>query len=68
MMDDQALLDLATGLAVRAGAEILAIRQRGFQVHRKADQSVVTEADKAAEAIIVSGLRAALPGRSHIVR
>jgi len=61
-MDDTALLDLAAGLAERAGATILAIRDRGFQIERKADHSAVTEADRAAEAIILSGLRAALPG------
>jgi 3'(2'), 5'-bisphosphate nucleotidase len=62
MMDDAALLDLAASLAAEAGAAILAIRQRGFQVQHKADRSVVTEADHAAEAIIVAGLRQALPG------
>src|ERR1700722_16973399 len=61
MMDDAALLTLAADLAARAGAEILAIRDRGFQVHRKPDHSVVTEADHAAEKIIVAGLRDALP-------
>jgi 3'(2'), 5'-bisphosphate nucleotidase len=61
-MDDPALLILATDLAERAGAEIRAIRDRGFQVHRKADHSVVTEADHAAEAIILAGLRQVLPG------
>jgi 3'(2'), 5'-bisphosphate nucleotidase len=61
MTDDSALLAMASDLAVRAGAEILAIRDRGFQVHRKADQSVVTDADSAAEAIILAGLHAALP-------
>lgn len=62
MMDDNALLALATTLAERAGAEILAIRARGFQVERKADHSLVTEADHAAETIILAGLRRALPG------
>jgi 3'(2'), 5'-bisphosphate nucleotidase len=62
MMDDLALLDLATELALRAGTEILSIRDRGFEVQRKADASVVTEADHAAEAIILTGLRGALPG------
>jgi 3'(2'), 5'-bisphosphate nucleotidase len=62
MMEDTALLALAADLAGRAGARILAIRARGFQVQRKADRSVVTEADHAAEAIIVAGLRDALPG------
>jgi 3'(2'), 5'-bisphosphate nucleotidase len=62
MMDNAALLALATDLARKAGAEIRTIRDRGFQVHRKADHSVVTEADHAAEAIILAGLRSALPG------
>jgi 3'(2'), 5'-bisphosphate nucleotidase len=61
-MDDRLLLALASSLAERAGAEIRAIRDRGFQVHHKPDHSVVTEADHAAEAIIVAGLRQALPG------
>jgi len=61
-MDDAGLLELAAELADRAGAEIRAIRHRGFQVQHKADQSVVTEADRAAEALILAGLRAALPG------
>jgi 3'(2'), 5'-bisphosphate nucleotidase len=62
MMDDAALLALATALAEQAGATIRTIRDRGFQVDQKADHSVVTEADHAAEAIILAGLRKALPG------
>jgi 3'(2'), 5'-bisphosphate nucleotidase len=62
MMDDAALLELTADLATRAGATILAIRDRGFKVQHKADRSVVTEADHAAEAIIVAGLRDVLPG------
>ncbi len=61
-MDDHALLALATDLVEQAAAEIQIIRGRGFQVHHKADRSVVTEADHAAEAIILAGLRQALPG------
>jgi 3'(2'), 5'-bisphosphate nucleotidase len=60
-MTEVELLELACGLAIRAGEEILAIRARGFAVSRKADRSVVTEADHAAEAIIAAGLRAATP-------
>jgi 3'(2'), 5'-bisphosphate nucleotidase len=60
-MDDQALLALAARLAEQAGAAILAVRARGFAVECKADHSPVTEADHAAEAIIVAGLRAATP-------
>jgi len=60
-MDDHALLALAVRLAEQAGAAILAVRARGFAVERKDDHSPVTEADRAAEAIIVAGLRAATP-------
>jgi 3'(2'), 5'-bisphosphate nucleotidase len=60
-MTDAELLELAAGLAVPAAETILAIRARGFAVTRKADRSVVTEADHAAEAIIAAGLRAAAP-------
>jgi 3'(2'), 5'-bisphosphate nucleotidase len=61
-MEDRALLDLAFDLARRAGETILAIRARGFETTRKADASVVTEADHAAEALILAGLRDAAPG------
>lgn len=60
-MDDPALLALAARLAEEAGAAILKVRARGFAVVRKEDFSPVTEADHAAEAIIVAGLRAATP-------
>jgi 3'(2'), 5'-bisphosphate nucleotidase len=66
MIDDPSLLALATDLAERAAAEIRTVRERGFRVHRKADRSVVTEADHAAEAIILAGLRHALPGCSVV--
>jgi 3'(2'), 5'-bisphosphate nucleotidase len=61
-MDTSHLLELAARLAADAAREINAIRARGFKTHRKADRSVVTEADHAAEALIVAGLRTALPG------
>lgn len=61
-MNDDVLLSLAAALAERAGAEIRRIRARGFAVRRKADDSTVTEADHASEAIILAGLRQALPG------
>ena len=60
-MDDQALLSLAADLARRAGSVIMAIRARGFETSHKADATVVTEADHAAEALIVAGLRAVSP-------
>jgi 3'(2'), 5'-bisphosphate nucleotidase len=59
--DDTALLALATELATRAAAAILEIRAHGFAVERKSDASPVTAADRAAEALIVAGLRAAAP-------
>ena len=60
-MDDDGLISLAAALALDAGAAILAVRRRGFDVVRKEDRSPVTEADHAAEAIIVAGLREAVP-------
>lgn len=60
-MTDKDLLELSFGLATRAGDAILAIRSRGFETMRKADASVVTEADHTAEAIIVAALREATP-------
>jgi 3'(2'), 5'-bisphosphate nucleotidase len=58
---DDDLLSLAADLARLAGAAILRVRARGFDVLTKADASPVTEADTAAEAIIVAGLRRATP-------
>ncbi|MCB8876650.1 3'(2'),5'-bisphosphate nucleotidase CysQ [Acidisoma silvae] len=58
---DEALLHLAAALADRAGALILDIRARGMSVDRKADRSLVTDADAAAEALILDGLRRADP-------
>jgi 3'(2'), 5'-bisphosphate nucleotidase len=60
-MDDPSLLTLAADLAERAGAIILAVRARGFSTTQKSDASPVTEADHAAEALIVAGLRGATP-------
>jgi 3'(2'), 5'-bisphosphate nucleotidase len=60
-MSDMNLLNLAFDLAERAGAEILKVRARGFDTMRKSDASPVTEADHAAEAVIVAALRAATP-------
>jgi 3'(2'), 5'-bisphosphate nucleotidase len=60
-MDDTSLLQLAFDLAARAGETIMAVRARGFATTAKADESPVTEADHAAEALIVAGLRAATP-------
>lgn len=58
---DRDLLDLATRLAGEAAELIRTIRARGFQTITKSDSSPVTEADHAAEAHILAGLRAAAP-------
>jgi 3'(2'), 5'-bisphosphate nucleotidase len=55
---DAALLELAGRLATAAAAAILAIRAKGFETVTKTDSSPVTEADHAAEALILAGLRA----------
>jgi 3'(2'), 5'-bisphosphate nucleotidase len=48
-------------LAVRAGRRIEAVRAAGFAASLKADGSPVTEADRAAEDIILAGLAALCP-------
>jgi 3'(2'),5'-bisphosphate nucleotidase len=55
-------LEVAVELARRAGGAIERIRVEGFDALRKADRSLVTRADLAAEAIIREGLTAAFPG------
>ena len=65
-MVDDALISLAASLAMEASVAILAVRNRNFYVKHKEDRSPVTEADHAAEAIIVAGLRKATPGTSVI--
>jgi 3'(2'), 5'-bisphosphate nucleotidase len=59
---DARLLDELTTIAARAGAEILKIRNRAFVTHQKADATPVTDADHAAEGIILDGLSRLLPG------
>lgn len=56
-MTDIDLLAQAADLATRAAAIIMQIRARGFQTVLKADHSPVTEADEAAETLILEGLR-----------
>jgi 3'(2'),5'-bisphosphate nucleotidase len=50
------------GMALEAGAEILHVYAGDIAVSRKADESPVTAADHAAEAVIVARLHAAFPG------
>lgn len=58
---DADLLALALRLAREASGVINTIRARGFVTSVKSDSSPVTEADQAAEAHILAGLRAAVP-------
>jgi 3'(2'), 5'-bisphosphate nucleotidase len=60
-MTDHDLLELCYTLATQAGEAILAVRARGFETKVKEDLSPVTEADHAAEALVLRGLRAATP-------
>jgi 3'(2'), 5'-bisphosphate nucleotidase len=60
--DDASLLAVLEELALAAGRRIMEIYDAGLTVERKADSSPVTEADRAAEKIILQGLRTALPG------
>lgn len=59
---DEDILALFEDLALAAGRAIMAVYATDFDTLTKADASPVTEADRAAEAIILAGLRARLPG------
>ena len=61
-MDELTLLDDIAIAAREAGDAILEIVRRGFEVESKRDASPVTEADRAAELIILSALARAAPG------
>jgi 3'(2'), 5'-bisphosphate nucleotidase len=56
------LLDQLAETALEAGEAILAIVRQGFEVESKHDRSPVTEADRAAELIILGALARAAPG------
>jgi 3'(2'), 5'-bisphosphate nucleotidase len=58
---DRLVDDLATA-AREAGEAILEVVRRGFEVESKLDSSPVTEADRAAELIILAALAQAAPG------
>ena len=61
-VDLAALLDPLGRACREAGEAIRAIRNRGFSVEHKGDLSPVTEADRAAEAIILAALKEHAPG------
>lgn len=62
MTDPAQLLPRLEELAIAAGAAIMTIRGEGAAVREKADSSPVTDADEAAERIIIEGLTPLLPG------
>jgi 3'(2'), 5'-bisphosphate nucleotidase len=62
VVDEQNLLDNLADAAREAGEAILAVVHRGFDVEAKRDSSPVTEADHAAELIILAALAKAAPG------
>jgi len=62
MMDYPRLLDSLAEAAREAGEAIQQIVHRGFEVEAKTDSSPVTEADRAAELIILAALARAAPG------
>ena len=62
MADYARLLDDLAEAAREAGQAILEIVHRGFETETKRDSSPVTEADRAAELIILAALAKAAPG------
>jgi 3'(2'), 5'-bisphosphate nucleotidase len=56
------LLEVMADVALEAGRAAHKVYLGSFEVQRKADQSPVTEADHAAEAIILERLRRVVPG------
>ncbi|HEY8593097.1 MAG TPA: 3'(2'),5'-bisphosphate nucleotidase CysQ [Sphingomicrobium sp.] len=56
------LVDELAEAAKQAGEAILQIVRRGFEVELKSDTSPVTEADRAAELVILAALARAAPG------
>jgi len=61
-LDHAKLLNDIADAAREAGAAILEVVRRGFDVEAKGDSSPVTEADRAAELVILAALARAAPG------
>src|SRR5512132_1324068 len=61
-MDERRLLEDIAVAAREAGEAILEVVRRGFDVEHKQDSSPVTQADRAAELIILAALARAAPG------
>lgn len=67
-MDYDKIVSEMTRLAQAAGEKIMEIYQSpDFDVRAKSDDSPVTAADEAADALIAAGLRAAFPDRKSVV-
>lgn len=62
MSEQAALLEQLAEAAREAGEAILTIVRRGFDVETKSDSSPVTEADRAAELVILAALARFAPG------
>jgi 3'(2'), 5'-bisphosphate nucleotidase len=62
LSEPEQLLDALAEAAREAGEAILSIVRRGFAVEAKGDRSPVTEADRAAELVILAALARAAPG------
>lgn len=62
MIDHARLLDDLAEAAREAGEAILEVVRRGFEIEAKHDSSPVTQADRAAELIILAALARAAPG------
>ena len=60
--DYEKVVDDSAEAAREAGEAILAVVKRGFDVEAKRDSSPVTEADRAAELVILAALAQAAPG------
>ena len=60
-IDDARLLGDMIAAAIAAGDVIVAARRAGLSVEKKADQSPVTDADRAAEVLIAERMAAAAP-------
>ena len=60
--DNADLLEALAGAALKAGAIVMQIREAGFEASFKSDQSPVTAADLASEALLHAELAAILPG------
>lgn len=62
-MDYERLVEVMRRLSIEAGAKIMEVYEADdFDVKTKSDDSPVTAADEAADALISAGLRAAFPG------